>query len=125
MNKKLIKLGSVGLVLGGVFMSTGNVFAYRGDPSVQGPNYSAESHEAVTKAFESNDYNAWKELMNGRGRVTQIVNEQNFARFAEAHKLALEGKTDEAKKIREELGLGLQNGSACGMGGGYGRNANR
>lgn len=125
MNKKLIILGTAGLVLGGFLLSSEKALAYRGDPSVQGPNYSAERHAAMTQAFENNDYNAWKELMQGKGRVTQVINEQNFARFAEAHKLALEGRTDEAQTIREELGLGLQNGSGQGMGRGYGRNMNR
>jgi len=85
----------------------------------------------MTKAFENNDYNAWKEQMGGRGRVSQVINEENFERFAEAHRLALEGKTEEAAKIRQELGLGLQNGSGKGMGQGFGgceecpRNLNR
>jgi len=100
--------------------------AYRGDPNVQGPNYSAERHEAMTQAFENNDYEAWKAQMQDRGRVTQVVNESNFERFAQAHKLAQEGKLDEAKQIRQELGLGLQNGSGYGSGQGngqgYGRN---
>ena len=30
--------------------------------------------------------------MNGKGRVAEVVNEGNFARFAEAHQLAEEGK---------------------------------
>ena len=34
-----------------------------------------------------------------------------------------QGKTDEANKIRTELGLGLRNGSGNGQGMGYGRNA--
>jgi len=125
MNKKYIALGSIGLLLGGLVLSSGKAFAYRGDPTVQGPYYTEERHEEMTKAFENNDYNAWKELMGGRGRVSQVINEENFPRFAEAHRLALEGKTEEATKIRQELGLGLQDGSGKGIGGGFGRNANR
>ena len=125
MNKKIIILGTAGLVLGGFLLSSEKALAYRGDPSVRGPNYSEERHDAMTQAFESNDYTAWKELMQGNGRVSQVINEQNFARFTEAHKLALEGRIDEAQTIREELGLGLQNGSGQGMGRGYGRNMNR
>ena len=67
--------------------------AYRGDPNVQGPNYTAERHEAMTNAFENNNYNEWKNQMQGQGRVTEVVNEGNFAKFAEAHKLMLEGET--------------------------------
>ena len=111
MNRKTFALASA-LVLGGLMVSPKAVHGYRGEPNVQGPNCTAERHEAMTKALESNDYNAWKELMNGRGRVTQVVNEGNFARFAQAYRLMLEGKIEEAQKIRTELGLGLQNGSA-------------
>ena len=121
MNKKSIILGTIALVLGGLVLIPGTVQAYRGDPNAKGPNYSAERHEEMTKAFENKDYNAWKNLMQGKGRVTQVINEKNFAKFAEAHKLALAGKTEEANKIRTELGLGLRNGSGQGQGQGYGR----
>jgi len=89
----------------------GSAYAYQGDYTKKGPNYSQERHEAMEKAFEKNDYNAWKNLMQGKGRVTQVVTKDNFAKFAQAHKLGLEGKTNEANKIRTELGLGLRNGS--------------
>ncbi len=84
-------------------------YAYQGDPAKQRPNFSPERHAAMQKAFENNDYNAWKSLVNGRGRITEIVNESNFARFAEMHRLMLEGKYEEANQIREELGLRGQN----------------
>jgi len=120
MNKKSILIGISVLVLGGLTLAI-PAQAYKGDPNVKGPNYSAERHEAMTKAFTNNDYNAWKNLMQGKGRVTQVINKNNFAKFAQAHKLALEGKTAEANKIRNELGLGLHNGSGQGQGKGCGR----
>ena len=123
MNKTILTLSTIAIGAGALFATTSNAFAYRGDPNVQGPNYTAERHEAMTKAFDNMDYNAWKNLMSGRGRVTQVINEGNFARFTEMHKLMLDGKTDEAGKIRTELGLGLRDGS--GQRSGYGRNANR
>ena len=109
-----------------VIMGAGSAtaFAYHGDPSVHGPNYSPERHEAMVNAFATGDYSAWAELMNNRGRVTQVVNADNFARFAEAHTLALAGDLEGAKKIREELGLGMRDGQGRGYGRGYGR-ANR
>jgi len=105
----------LGLMVGGAV----SVSAYQGDPNVKGPNYTEERHTAMTKAFAEKNYQAWKNLMQGTGRATQVVNEKNFAKFAEAHALALQGKTDEAAKIRAELGLGLKNGS--GKGQGFGR----
>ena len=116
MNKKSIVLGATALVLGGLVMSPRIAKAYQGDPSVQGPNCTTERHEAMEQAFESNDYNAWKELMSGKGRVTQVITEENFTRFAEAHELAEEGDLDEAKAIRQELGLGLGNRNGDGSG---------
>jgi hypothetical protein len=101
---------------------SGNVLAYKGDPSVKGPNYTQERHVAMEKAFDTNDFNAWKNLMQGRGRVTQVINASNFAKFAQAHHLAEQGKTADAAQIRAELGLGLQNGTGNGQGMGCGRN---
>ena len=115
MNKKTMLFVATVLVLGGLAISPRFAEAYRGDPNIQGPNHTAERHETMIKAFENNDYNAWKELMKGKGRVIQVVNEGNFDRFAEAHKLAKENKMDEAKQIRQELGLGLRNGSGQGQ----------
>jgi hypothetical protein len=124
MNKTILTLTAIALGAGALLATTSSAFAYRGDPNVQGPNYTAERHEAMTKAFENKDYNAWKELTQGNGKVTQVVNQDNFSKFAEMHKLRLEGKTDDANKIRTELGLGLMDGSGQGQGSDYGRNAN-
>ena len=121
MNKTSILLGLTALVIAGAVIAPQAVLAYRGDPAVKGPNYTEERHTAMEKAFENKDYAAWQNLMQGRGRVTQVVNKDNFAKFAQAHELAEQGKTDEAKKIRAELGLGLHNGTGMGQGMGYGR----
>jgi hypothetical protein len=121
MNKKFLTIASLALGAGVLFNSASSALAYRGDPNTQGPNCTPERHEAMTQAFENKDYNAWSQLMQGKGKVTQAVNEGNFARFAEMHKFRLEGKTDEANQIRTELGLGLGNGSGNGQGKGYGR----
>ena len=125
MNKAILTLSALAVGAGTLFAATPKALAYRGDPSVQGPNCTVERHEEMVQAFENNDYNAWSQLMQGRGRVTQVINEGNFARFSEMHRLMLEGKTEEANTIRAELGLGQQNGSGQGQGLGNRRNANR
>ncbi len=107
--------GAFALAIAAVAIASPSL-AYRGDPSVQGPDCSDERHEIMEKAFQDNNYENWKELMNGNGRVTQVVNADNFARFAEAHKLAEEDNLEEAKTIRAELGLGLKNGSGRDQG---------
>ena len=121
MNKTSILFGLTALVVAGAVIAPQAVLAYRGDPAVKGPNYTEERHTAMEKAFENKDYAAWQNLMQGRGRVTQVVNKDNFAKFAQAHELAEQGKTDEANKIKAELGLGLRNGTGMGQGMGYGR----
>lgn len=114
MKKSTLRLGALALTLGVMGVSAGTTLAYQGDLSVQGPNYSEERHEAMEDAFENNDYDAWVNLMQGKGRVTQIINEDNFAEFAEAHELMEQGKTAEAEEIRQELGLGQKDGSMKG-----------
>lgn len=71
----------------------------------------------MQKSFETNDYNLWKSQMGDRG-VTRVINEGNFARFAEAYRLAKEGRYEDAQKIRQELGLNAQNRNGGNMKGG-------
>lgn len=124
MLKKGIVLGVLGLAIAGVAAYSTGVFAYRGDASQKGPNYTPERHEQMEKAFNDNDYNAWKNLMNGKGRVTTVINEGNFNRFSEAHKLMEEGKNDEANKIRQGLGLGQGGKNGQGVSKGQNRGGN-
>lgn len=117
MKTKKIILGISALgIAASALMLTKSVIAYRGDYTQKGPDCTPEKHEAMEQAFENNDYQAWKELMNGKGRVGEIVNEDNFARFSEAHRLAEEGKYEEADQIREELGLRTKNKGPVGEG---------
>lgn len=115
MKKSTWGFGALALVIGTVGVFASSAMAYKGDPTVKGPNYSADRHTAMEKAFENKDYDAWKNLMQGKGRVAQVVNKDNFAKFAEAHELAEQGNIVEAQKIRQELGLGMQNGSGKEM----------
>ena len=89
------------------------VFAYQGNPDVQGPNFSEERHESMQEAFENLDYQAWHDLMaenDKKGHVLEIVNEDNFARFVEMHNAKIVGDIETTKEIAEELGLGLGRG---------------
>lgn len=118
MKKSILALAAIAVVAGGLFFLPQDTKAYKGDPNVKGPNYTQERHDAMEQAFENNDYETWKNLMPGRGRVMQVINKDNFARFAQAHELAEQGKTAEANAIRAELGLGNgQASGSCGMGG--------
>lgn len=107
--------------MGGASFLVSPADAYRGDPSVRGTQYSEERHEAIEKALDSNNFEEWKKLMDGRGRVSQVITKENFAKFAQAHKLAEQGKFEEAQKIRRELGIGLKDGSGQKRGGCWNR----
>jgi hypothetical protein len=96
-----------------------STFAYQGDPSVQGPNVDATTHEAMTQAFENKDYSAWKEAKPNqtKGRMMEVINDDaTFAKFVEIRELRLAGDTEGADALRAELGLGLQNGEHRGQG---------
>ena len=114
MNKKIVIASVIGAVaVGAIAVATGT-YAYRGDATKFGPNYTPERHAAMQKAFENKDYAAWKAQMGERG-AARVVTEKNFARFTEMRRLMLEGKTAEAQAIRAELGLG-QGGRGQGAG---------
>jgi len=123
--KKIVSTLAVVGVIG--LMAANSALAYQGDYTQKGPNCTPERHEAMTAAFANQDYNAWQELMTGKGRVAQVVNESNFNRFAEAHQLALNGDYEGADTIRKELGLrgkdGVKMGAGFGQGMGQGRMA--
>jgi len=118
---KKTTLGTLLISLGVLGVSLGTVSAYRGDVNVKGPNYSPVRHEAMTKVFATKDYEAWKKLMDGKGRASQVVTKDNFAKFVEMHTLMQQGKVSEAQKIRQELGLGLHSESGKGIGRGMRR----
>ena len=111
--KKTIFLTSsilgVSMLLVGLGRFVNKTEAYRGDPMTTNVNCDSERHESMIKALKDLDYEAWKALMQGKGRVTQLVTQENFNKFAKMHELKIEGKFDEAKVIADELGLGQGN----------------
>jgi len=122
--KKTTMFSLFALMLIGLITITGFVSAYRGDYSVKSPYYNEERHELMENAFESNDYNAWKELMTETGRnprVLDVVNEGNFATFVEAHEAGENGDYETAAALRAELGLNNGNGPRDGTGFGKGQ----
>jgi len=121
-------LGIFGL-LAMSLLAVSMVFAYQGDPNVQGPNYSGERHTAMQDAFDNLDYQAWYDLMTENGRhpkIVDIITAENFDEFVEARNAALGGDSGTLKGFRESLGLGLGqmkhgNGEALGKYQGQGK----
>lgn len=89
-------------------------FAYKGNPDVQGPNYTPERHAAMEQVFASKDYNGWLKLMEGKAwRLKEVVNSQaEFEAFVQAR----ESGAESLAQYRAKHNLGTH------MGGGYGRN---
>jgi hypothetical protein len=114
MNKLIIAgISSIALVL-----ILGVVFAYQGNFSTQGPNYSEDRHEAIEQALNNKDYAAWFKLMTNEGRtpkVTQLVTEENFEKFIQMHNAQISNDIATAQKLRTELGLGAKNGTGKNM----------
>jgi hypothetical protein len=101
-NKYMVGTLVLALVLLGLG-TTQYAMAYMGDSTQKGPNYSTERESQITEAMNSGNYDSWKSLMNNRGRVSDVITKDNFAKFAEAWKLAKAGKTDEANQTFEFL----------------------
>ncbi len=123
MKNASLGLGVAVLTMGVLGMGMQVASAYQGDPTVTGPNYSADRHEAMEQAFADGDYEVWKELMDGKGLVAEMVTDENFDEFARAHELAEAGNLEEAQEIRQELGLsqGQRHCQGDGTGAGTGR----
>jgi len=123
MGKKILTAGAL-LLVG--LLATSAVMAYQGDPSEKGPNFSEERHEEMQDAFGNLNYQAWYDLMTEDGRnprIVEVITEDNFADFAEANKLALNGDLSAMNELRTEFGLGLgrmKHGDGDALGRGHG-----
>jgi len=96
----------------------GATYAYQGNSEnsdkFRSPRFNTEQHEAMIQAIDSQDYDSWKELM-GDNPVTEKITEENFAKFLEARQLMKDGKYEEAKILREELGIQYMREGGCGF----------
>ena len=126
MNKAIFGvLGIMALMVVGLVAS---VSAYRGYYSVHGPHFNEDRHEAMEKAFDKIDYDAWYNLMTEDGRhprVVDIVTEDNFETFVLAHEAGENGDDETAAELRAELGLNNGIGPKDGSGQCMGRQGSR
>lgn len=113
MNKKLITASIASFVLGAaIFIGASGTFAANNGMGVggfqKGPAISEEQRTAIDTAIENGDYQAWVTAMGDKdSEVMQKINEDNFARFAEAHRLMVAGRDnmEQARAIMEDLGI--------------------
>lgn len=109
MNKYLL----VTLFLAGGLIAS-SAYAYQGNPNVPGPNYNAERHNAMQTAFQTGNYNLWKANVPANSKPARTITSETFSKFAQMRILMLQGKTEEANKIKTELGLNnAKQGCGC------------
>lgn len=97
------------------------VTAYRGNFEEKSPYYEEGKCDQMLDAFDEFDYEAWSSLVALHGkhsRVLEVVNEDNFYLFVEAHRAGKSGDYATASVLRAELGLnngvGPKNGEGFG-----------
>ena len=112
----------VAIFIIGVFSLIG-VYAYNGSANVNMPNYDANVHEQLETAIENGDYDAWIKIRQENnlpmsGRMFQVINKANFAKYKELHDANIAGDVDKANQARTDLGLGtgMMNGKGQGCG---------
>lgn len=74
------------------------------------------SREAMHDAVEAEDYEAFKEAIEGTPLADLITTEADFKQFVKAHELRRDGEHAEAKEIMTELGLPELEGKGRGFG---------
>lgn len=117
MANKILTIFAAVFLIGLVSMI--GAYAYKGDSNIKGPNYDADVHEQLEAAIEAEDYDAWLKIRQDnnlptKGRMFQVINKDNFDKYAELHDANEAGDTAKADAIKAELGLGqgMQNGKA-------------
>ncbi len=107
-NKKILSLFA--LLVIGLVLASSVVNAYRGTFN-EGPYYNEEIHAELQEAIENGDYNTWITIREEnnlpmKGRIFEVINEDNFSLFTELHEAVLAGDETTINEIKEELGLG-------------------
>ena len=79
------------------------------------------NHEAMQKALEAEDFDAWKEAASETPMSEKITSESDFSKLVEAHDLRESGDYKAAEELLAELGLegrggmGMERGMGRGM----------
>jgi len=60
---------------------------------------------AEQQALEAGDYDAWVKAIESRPKITDLITEDNFPKYAEMQQAREEGDLETTQEIAEELGL--------------------
>jgi hypothetical protein len=109
MTNKILTIFVAVFVIGIVMMI--GVYAYKGNPTLNGPNYTEAVHEQLESAIDNNDYDSWIKIRQENnlpmnGRMFKAIDKDNFNLYVEMHNANIAGDIDRAESIKAELGLG-------------------
>jgi len=76
--------------------------------------YRQAMHEEVKAALDAEDYDAYKDAVEGTHRADLIDSETDFLKLIEAHELREAGDHEAAREIMEELGFERPEGKGFG-----------
>ena len=112
-------------LLSGILLAGGGMSAYAGDFKGLGQESNSFDRGGLSNNWEDNydnyqdcssekfdaiqegGFEVWRDSMNGKGRVLEVVNEDNFSIFQESREAAKAGDYEKARELRGELGLGV------------------
>ncbi len=108
MNKKIAILSL--LIISAGLSSTALAYMGKQGPNTESINFDEAIHEQLTNAIENRDYNEWIKIRTEnnlpmKGRIFQMINEDNFDTFAKMHEARLAGNVELVNQYRTELGL--------------------
>ncbi|MFC1617856.1 hypothetical protein ACFL2B_01095 [Patescibacteria group bacterium] len=72
-----------------------------------------DNKDEMRQAIEDNDFDTWKQQVDRKS--AEFSTEENFDKLKEAHDLMQAGKTEEARAIKEEMGMMKGPGKMHGM----------
>ena len=107
--KKSTLLISTGVATGafliGLTLSNPFVSAYQNGAWQREQGFSPETKAQIEQSIENGDYNTWKSLTDGKGRMGETITEENFPLLKELHTAQQNGDTTKAQELRQKLGL--------------------
>lgn len=96
----------------------GIVFTASAAQGFWGGMMDSEWRQNMKNAQENNDYGSWRNLVQERhDKMLEWMSPERFSKMNEMRRLMRERKTDEANKIRQELGIPEWNGKKGAAGG--------
>jgi hypothetical protein len=117
----------IGVAMIAMFVLSAGVFAYQGyngQQNFQNIDITEDVKNQIHDALNTRDYDAWVQLREETnaplGRVSEIVTEENFDKFAEMHEAKLSGDFEKVWELKEEFGIERM-GKGKGIGNGRGR----